>query len=126
MSKQLFNKSDIDQGLNIIIISYFNRMYEDGRFLEALELLSKKWTLSVDGAYCHFPDMDSYDKKEHFIGVEFAIGYPPREEDAIVIDEYTFYRYVRLACERYKILESDATDTVNFFLEKIRVYSLNL
>lgn len=32
--KELFNQHDIDEGINIIVASYFDRMYEDGDFFE--------------------------------------------------------------------------------------------
>ncbi|MCC8380935.1 ribonuclease toxin immunity protein CdiI [Xenorhabdus sp. PB30.3] len=119
MKKELFSQFDMGLGLDLIIVSYFERMYEDGKFLDAIELLSKKWTLSVDGAYCNFPDMDSYDETEHFEGVEFAIGYPPTEEDTVIVTEETCYHYVRLACEKYLKLHPEDIDKVNTLLSKI-------
>ena len=121
MEKELFSQSDVDLGLNLIIVSYFDRMYEDGKFLEAVELLSKKWTLNVDGAYCNFPDMNSYDESEHFEGVEFAIGYPPTEEDTIIVGEETCYHYVKLACEKYLKLHPEDTDKVHELLAKMPI-----
>lgn len=32
MIKELFNQHDIDKGVNVIVASYFDRMYEDGDF----------------------------------------------------------------------------------------------
>ena len=77
MRKELFTQQDVDNGLNLIIVSYFDRMYEDGDFIRAIELFANGGALNTDGAYCNFPDMDSYDESEHFEGVEFAMGYPP-------------------------------------------------
>ena len=39
MRKELFSQQDVDNGLNLVVISYFDRMYEDGKFLDTLELL---------------------------------------------------------------------------------------
>ncbi|WP_159567732.1 ribonuclease toxin immunity protein CdiI [Budvicia diplopodorum] len=119
MRKELFSQQDVDNGLNLVIVSYFDRMYEDGKFLEAIELLSKRWTLSVDGAYCNFPDMDSYDESEHFEGVEFAVGYPPEEDDTVIVSEEICFKYVRLACEKYRYLHPEDTDQVNELLAKV-------
>lgn len=119
MRKELFTQQDVNDGLNLIVISYFDRMYEDNKFIEALELLTKKWTLNVDGAYCNFPDMDSYDESEHFEGVEFAMGYPPEVDDTVIISEETCYQYVRLACERYLKLHPEDTEKVSFLLAKL-------
>lgn len=119
MRKELFSQQDVDNGLNLVIISYFDRMYEDGKFLDTLELLSKKWTLNVDGAYCNFPDMESFDESEHFEGVEFAVGYPASEADTVIVSEETCYQYVRLACERYLLLHPEDTEKVNGLLAKL-------
>ncbi|MBA0206316.1 ribonuclease toxin immunity protein CdiI [Pectobacterium aroidearum] len=93
-------------------------MYEENRFLEAVKLLSRKWTLNIDGAYCNFPDMNSYDESEHFEGVEFAIGYPPTEEETIIVSEEICYQYVHLACERYVKFHPENAEKVNFFWKK--------
>ncbi|MBG3014628.1 MULTISPECIES: ribonuclease toxin immunity protein CdiI [Proteus] len=119
MIKELFNQHDIDNGVNIIVASYFDRMYEDGDFLKAIELLSQRGALNTDGAYCHFPDMDNYDETEHFEGVEFAIGYPPTEEDTVIVTEETCYHYVRLACEKYLKLHPEAQTSINNLLSKM-------
>lgn len=119
MKKELFSQQDVDAGLNLIVISYFDRLYEDNKLLEAIELLSRKWALNVDGAYCNFPDMNSYDESEHFEGVAFAIGYPPTEEDTVIISEDICYQYVRLACKKYLQLHPEDTDKINELLTKL-------
>lgn len=101
MQKNLFSTSDLDAGLDLIITSYFDRIYEDGNFIKMLVLLSNKISMSTDGAYCHFPDINSFDESDHFEGVELAIGYPPLEKDTIITSDATFYEYIRLACDRY-------------------------
>ncbi|MCU3987157.1 ribonuclease toxin immunity protein CdiI [Enterobacter mori] len=119
MKKELFTQQDIDGGLNLIVVSYFDRVYEDGDFIEALELFSKGGSLNKDGAYCNFPDMDSYDESEHFEGVEFAMGYPPSEADAVIVSKETCYHYIRLACEKYLKLNPEDTDKINSLLAKL-------
>lgn len=119
MKKELFTKSDLDLGLNLIVSSYFDRIYEDGYFIRMLELFSKGVTMSTDGAYCHFPDMDSFDESEHFEGVEFAIGYPPLEADTVIVSKETCYKYVRLACERYIKLHPEDEIYMREILSKI-------
>jgi len=74
--KKLFEMSDVYTGLNEIILGYFNIMSSDRSFLEFIEHIVKKVGFNTDGAYCNFPDMNSYDESEHFEGVEFAVGYP--------------------------------------------------
>ncbi|MEN4929040.1 ribonuclease toxin immunity protein CdiI [Erwinia billingiae] len=119
MIKELFTQQDVDGGLNLIVASYFDRMYEDDNFIEALELFSNGGSLNKDGAYCNFPDMNSYDESEHFEGVEFAVGYPPSEAETVIVSQETCYQYVRLACEKYLKLHLEDTDKVNELLAKI-------
>lgn len=119
MQNELFNQSDIDAGLNIIIISYFDRMYEDGDFIKAIELLTEKVASNKDGAYCSFGDMDSYYEEFHFNGVEFAMGYPSSEAEEFIVSEEECYKYVRLACERYIKFHPENTKIINNLLEKM-------
>ncbi|NPX61853.1 ribonuclease toxin immunity protein CdiI, partial [Pseudomonas aeruginosa] len=37
----------------------------------------------------------------HFEGVEFSYGYPPKDEDTIVVSEAVCSKFIRLACEKY-------------------------
>lgn len=117
--KKLFEMSDVYTGLNEIILGYFNIMSSDRSFLEFIEHIVKKVGFNTDGAYCNFPDMNSYDESEHFEGVEFAVGYPPSEAETVVVSEETCYFYVRLACERYLKLHPEDTEKVNSLLAKI-------
>ena len=117
--KKLFEMSDVYTGLNEIILGYFNIMSSDRSFLEVIEHIVKKVGFNTDGAYCNFPDMNSYDESEHFEGVEFAVGYPPSEAETVVVSEETCYFYVRLACERYLKLHPEDTEKVNSLLAKI-------
>ena len=119
MIKELFTQQDVDDGLNLIVVSYFDRMYEDGDFIETIELFSSGGSLNKDGAYCNFPDMNSYDESEHFEGVEFAVGYPPSEVESVIVSEETCYHYVRLACERYLKFHPEDTEKVNSLLSKL-------
>jgi len=34
MKKELFSQDDVDSGLNVVVVSYFDRMYEDNKFLK--------------------------------------------------------------------------------------------
>lgn len=124
MKKELFTQDDIHNGLNLIIVSYFDRMYEDGDFIEALVLFSKGGSLNKDGSYCNLPDMNSFDESEHFEGVEFAFGYPPSEAETIIVSEETCYQYVRLACEKYLKLHPEDTQKVSSLLDKLPLSSL--
>jgi len=101
------------------IRSYFDLIYNEGRFLDAVESIVNKESYILDGIYCHFPDMNSYDEEDHFEGVQFAIGYPPSEDDTVIVSEEICYQYVRLACSKYLHLHQEDTDKVNELLAKI-------
>lgn len=119
MNKNLFDMSDVHSGLNEIIVGYFNIMSSDKNFLEVIEHIIIKVGFNTDGAYCNFPDMDSYDESEHFEGVEFAVGYPASEADTVIVSEEVCYQYVRLACERYLQLNPEDTERLNNLLDKL-------
>ncbi|RZG87586.1 hypothetical protein EXE10_04505 [Acinetobacter sp. WCHAc060033] len=103
-----------------MVISYFERMFEDGHFIYAIELLVDGSSLSTDGDYCSFGDMDSYYDEFHFNGVEFATGYSPKEEDTVIVSKETCNFYIKLACVRYKKLEPDSTHKINELLERLK------
>lgn len=101
------------------IRSYFDLIYNENRFLDAVESIVNKGSYILDGIYCNFPDMNSYDESEHFEGVEFAVGYPPDEDDIVIVSEETCFEYVRLACEKYLQLHPENTEKVKKLLSKI-------
>lgn len=119
LNKHLFERPLSIVDPNSIIKSYFDLMYNDGQFLNAIETIIHKDSFVSDGLYCIFPDMNSCDKSEHFEGVEFAIGYPPTKDDIVIVSEETCYYYVRLACEKYLALHPEDKDKVNELLAKI-------
>ncbi|MBQ4796989.1 ribonuclease toxin immunity protein CdiI, partial [Pectobacterium versatile] len=75
MSQELFGQPYDNNDPHWIIKAYFDRMYNDGYFGKAISYILHKDSFHVDGAYCSFPDMNSYYEEEHFEGVEFAYGY---------------------------------------------------
>lgn len=123
MIKELFSQSDVDSGLNLIIVSYFDRMYENDCFLKVVDYMVQRIGFNTDGAYCHFAcAYDGFlDDMIFEEGVFFAIGYPPEKGEEIVVSEETCYYYVRLACEKYIKLHPEDTKQVNGLLEKIPV-----
>ncbi|MGJ0478603.1 ribonuclease toxin immunity protein CdiI [Pantoea agglomerans] len=119
MSKNLFEMSDVYSGLNEVVVGYFNIMSSGRDFLEVIEHIVGRVGFNTDGAYCNFPDMNSFDESEHFEGVEFAVGYPPSEAETVIVSEKTCYQYVRLASEKYLRLHPEDTDKINELLAKI-------
>ncbi|QJW53511.1 hypothetical protein HL670_00367 [Serratia plymuthica] len=117
--KFLFDLPYIKSDHYLVIKSYFDLMYNDDLFLNAVESIIKKHSFMRDGVYCFFPDMNSYDESEHFEGVEFAVGYPPSEADTINVSEEICYHYVRLACERYLKIYPEDAEKVNSLLAKL-------
>jgi len=84
-----------------VVKGYFDRMYDDGNFIRSIGYIVKRCGFSTDGAYCNFPDMDSPFEEEHFEGVEFAYGYPPADDETVVISEEACADFIRMACEKY-------------------------
>lgn len=102
-----------------VVKGYFDRMYSDGCFLEAVGYIAKRWGFGTDGAYCNFPDMSSLFSEEHFDGVEFSYGYPPGDEGTIVVSEAICYAYIRQACERYLQRHPEDAKKVKEILDRI-------
>ncbi|MBG5928983.1 ribonuclease toxin immunity protein CdiI [Providencia rettgeri] len=106
-----------------VIKTYFDRMYNDHRFLDVVDHIVHKIGYSTDGAYCHFACeydgfLDDMIFKEGFF---FAIGYPPEKEDEIVVSEETCFHYVRLACEKYLKVHSEDLASVSTLLSKMQM-----
>ncbi|MCC0562498.1 ribonuclease toxin immunity protein CdiI [Pseudomonas aeruginosa] len=57
--------------------------------------------------------------KEHFEGVEFSYGYPPKDEDTIVVSEAVCSKFIRLACEKYLQRHPEDTEKVKELLDKL-------
>ncbi|PQQ22258.1 ribonuclease toxin immunity protein CdiI [Photorhabdus hindustanensis] len=119
MNQELFGQPYDHSDPHWIVKSYFDRMYNDGHFLEAIELLSKKGALSTDGSYCHFPNMNSYYEEDRFEGVMFIYGYSPDDDDEVIVSEEICYKYVRLACEKYLYRHPEDKDKINALLAKM-------
>lgn len=59
-----------------VVKGYFDRMYSDGCFLEAVGYIAKRWGFGTDGAYCNFPDMSSLLVKSILMGLSFPMDIP--------------------------------------------------
>jgi hypothetical protein len=99
--KELFGQPYRQSDPYWIVKGYFDRMYDDGRFIEAAGYVVRRWGFSFDGAYCNFPDVNSSFEEGHFEGVEFSYGYPSSDADTIVVSEEVCMEYLRLACDKY-------------------------
>ncbi|CNE79069.1 ribonuclease toxin immunity protein CdiI [Yersinia frederiksenii] len=119
MNKELFGQPYDKSDSHWIIKGYFDILYGDGYFLEVIDNIVKKIGFCCDGAYCNFPDMNSYYEEEHFEGVEFAWGYPPEEDDTIIVSEEACFSYVRLACEKYLQLHPEDSAKVSTLLAQL-------
>ncbi|HCG0462004.1 TPA: ribonuclease toxin immunity protein CdiI, partial [Pseudomonas aeruginosa] len=52
-------------------------------------------------------------------GVEFSYGYPPKDEDTIVVSEAVCSKFIRLACEKYLQRHPEDTEKVKELLDKL-------
>ncbi|MCL8303074.1 ribonuclease toxin immunity protein CdiI [Pseudomonas mosselii] len=117
--KELFGQPYSDSDPYWVVKGYFDRMYHDGNFIRSIELLVERWGFSVDGAYCNFPDLNSFFEEEHFEGVEFAYGYPPKNEGTVIVSEGGCSEYMRVACDKYVGLHPEDAAKVKGILSRL-------
>ncbi|MDN4499666.1 ribonuclease toxin immunity protein CdiI [Pseudomonas mosselii] len=117
--KELFGQPYSDSDPYWVVKGYFDRMYHDGNFIRSIELLVERWGFSVDGAYCNFPDLNGFFEEEHFEGVEFAYGYPPKNEGAVIVSEGVCSEYMRVACDKYVGLHPEDAAKVKGILSRL-------
>lgn len=98
---ELFGEPYDLRNLQWVIEAYFDRMYDDGRFIEALEHIVNQCGFSTDGAYCSFPDTSSYFEEDHFDGVRFSSGYLLEEDVTVVVSDEKFREFLSVACDKY-------------------------
>jgi hypothetical protein len=79
-----------------IIKEFFNSIYDQKRFLWAMDLVVSKRGCTVNEEYCLFPDFIDADPSGHFEGVKFGGMF-----GETVISETKCREYIDLACERY-------------------------
>jgi len=99
MNNELFGQPYDTSDPYWIVKGYFDVMYNNGRFIDAIEHISRKVGFSTDGAYCHFPDMNSYYEENHFTGIMFIYGY--LDSDEVIVGDETGYYFIKQACELY-------------------------
>ncbi|KGD99816.1 hypothetical protein JL37_04435 [Achromobacter sp. RTa] len=117
--KELFGQPYDELDPYWVIKGYFDRMYADGYFLEAVGYIVRGWGFGTDGAYCNFPDMGSPFGEEHFEGVEFAYGDSPKDGDTVVVSETVCFEFIRLACEKYLQCHPEDIAKLKEILDKI-------
>lgn len=125
MGKKLFWQPYENSDPHWIIKSYFDRMYGNGLFIQAIGYMAGKNSFHVDGAYCSFPDMNSCYEEEHFERGEFAYGYPPEDNDTIVVSESTCCKYLAIACNKYLKKHPEDELKVNAILKKSMIHDGN-
>lgn len=102
MNKELFGQPYNECDPNWVVLAYLDRMYNDGKFIEAIESISDGVGLSVDGAYCHFPFMDSFYDDDRFEGVKFIYGYSvDGDDDEVIVSLDVCLRLINVACAKY-------------------------
>ncbi|EYU13209.1 ribonuclease toxin immunity protein CdiI [Photorhabdus aegyptia] len=121
MKQKLFGQPYDESNPEWILKGYFDVMYQKGKnyFYDVIENIIKRHGFSTDGAYCNFPDMNSFFEEEHFEGVEFTWGYPPEQAPTIIVSEATCFKYVKLACEKYLQLHPEDTEQVKSLLAQL-------
>ena len=97
----LFGTVWIYSGPDWVIKRFFDDMYDDGRFIEVVSYLSRRWGYVNDDVACHFPDMNSYFEEEHFEGVQFILCLPTPDPYEVIVSDEEFAVWLRMACDRY-------------------------
>lgn len=103
-----------------IVKAYFDFMYKDGYFFDAIENISKKWGFGTDTVSCSFPDKNSLFKENHFDGVEFSFGVSP-DDDVVVVSENECLEIARLACMKYAELHPNCSERIDAVIEKLKL-----
>jgi len=79
----------------------FSVFYHDGVFLEAIYcILVERDTFFVEGTYCSYPDFNSPDPEDYFLGVEFVWGFDLLDW-VVHVPESVCFAYAKQACERF-------------------------
>ena len=79
-------------------------------------ILAKHDTFFVEGTYCFYPDFNSPDPRDHFLGIEFASGFDDPEW-TVYVPEKVCFAYAKKACERF--LELHPEQKYRDFLNQI-------
>ena len=92
--------------------AFFNAISDDS-FVRTVENLSKNIGAAFDDCDCEFPgDLDPGD--ETFEGVRFSLF-----EEEVVVDQNTFQRFLRLACEEHLRRHPQDSHAINESLSSI-------
>ncbi len=117
--KDLFNLPYDHFSIEGTVKSYFDLMYKEGYFLDAIENIVDRESFMLDGIYCFFPDINSNDEDEHFEGVQFAIGYPPSQANTVTVNETVCNDFVRSACKAFLGFHPEYKEKINALLKKL-------
>ena len=95
----------------------FSVFYHDGVFLEAIYcILAEYDTFCIEGTYCFYPDFNSLDPRDHFLGIEFVWGFD-LPDWVVRVPESVCFAYAKQACEHF--LELHPEQKYRDFLNQI-------
>lgn len=117
--RRLFGLVAGDFEIDGVIRGYFDCIYDDGIFLDALDNFSRGESYVRDGVYCVFPEVSDPDYG-FFKGVRFEVGYPSAGGRAIAVSVEDFVSYLELACARYISLHPMDCEQVSRLLSVAR------
>ncbi|HAY43361.1 MAG TPA: hypothetical protein DCY59_07325 [Micrococcaceae bacterium] len=99
----LFDESYEGLTANWIMKAYWDSIYSCGLFVKAACSVSNREGLSVDGAYCRFPDPNGWSEEDLFEGVEFGYGSPGIDLLNMIVSEAACAEVLMEACRRYLV-----------------------
>lgn len=108
----LFDANSFANESDRIVLSFFNSVHAQGRFLWALKLITSKQGCVVNEDYCLFPDPNDPDPSCHFDGVMFG-----GMNGEVIVCQAKYFEYIDTACRRYVMHNPDDTDNVNAILK---------
>lgn len=117
--RELFGQPYDDLDPYRVVKGYFDRMYVDGNFIEAANYILNRVGFSTDGAYCDFLEKEDGLEEGGVNGVEFAYGYPPKDEDVVVVSEKVCFKYVALCCEKYLSYHPESSEEIKKIMANI-------
>ena len=94
------NENDLLNKSHFPVQALFNELYEEEFLDTVVSYISKGHGFGAEYGSCVFPnDLDEYEiaTRGTFDGVEFGL----HNGEEILLDYDTFYRYLKIVCERY-------------------------
>ncbi len=111
--------SDIKNKKLYPMINFLDSLANRSDFVKYVDSITKGYGLGLEGVTsCTFPtDQDEYEIS-HGMGFENGIMFTLFEEEEVVVDIDTFWKYLRMACEAYWQEHPEDKETLQSYLAR--------